>query len=241
MAWRTGAEQRGDGGVETASTRTGIYAGYRQLHVICAEPFFSLHRPRRMPVRFLRIQRRVFRDPTRDLGRDDYERLLQAAETSGNIRLKLLMETICATGIRVSELRHITVEAISIGRAQIALKGKIRTILLPGKLCRKLKKYAQKQNIPSGEIFLTNKGNSLSRRQVWREMKRLCNRAGVLPSRVFPHNLRHLFAVTFYKASKDIVKLADVLGHSNIETTRIYLISTGEEHIRQLEQLRLIS
>ena len=183
----------------------------------------------------------VFRDPTRDLGRDDYERLLQAAETSGNIRLKLLMETICATGIRVSELRHITVEAISIGRAQIALKGKIRTILLPGKLCRKLKKYAQKQNIPSGEIFLTNKGNSLSRRQVWREMKRLCNRAGVLPSRVFPHNLRHLFAVTFYKASKDIVKLADVLGHSNIETTRIYLISTGEEHIRQLEQLRLIS
>ena len=192
-------------------------------------------------VRFLRIQRRVFRDPTRDLGRDDYERLLQAAETSGNIRLKLLMETICATGIRVSELRHITVEAISIGRAQIALKGKIRTILLPGKLCRKLKKYAQKQNIPSGEIFLTNKGNSLSRIQVWREMKRLCNRAGVLPSRVFPHNLRHLFAVTFYKASKDIVKLADVLGHSNIETTRIYLISTGEEHIRQLEQLRLIS
>ncbi len=193
-----------------------------------------------MPGSVLRIQRRVFRDPTRDLGRDDYERLLQAAETSGNIRLKLLMETICATGIRVSELRHITVEAISIGRAQIALKGKIRTILLPGKLCRKLKNMLKNKTFLL-EIFLTNKGNSLSRRQVWREMKRLCNRAGVLPSRVFSTQSPASFAVTFYKASKDIVKLADVLGHSNIETTRIYLISTGEEHIRQLEQLRLIS
>lgn len=127
------------------------------------------------------------------------------------------------------------------GRAQIALKGKIRTILLPGKLCRKLKKYAQKQKIASGEIFLTKSGSPLSRRQIWREMKQLCDRSGVSPSKVFPHNLRHLFAATFYKVSKDIVKLADVLGHSNIETTRIYLISTGEEHIQQLDRLRLIS
>ena len=191
--------------------------------------------------RFLRIQRRIFRDPSRDLSRNDYQRLLQTAEINGNIRLKLLMETICATGIRVSELCHITVEAICLGRAQIALKGKLRTILLPGKLCRKLKKYAQKQKIASGEIFLTKSGSPLSRRQIWREMKQLCDRSGVSPSKVFPHNLRHLFAATFYKVSKDIVKLADVLGHSNIETTRIYLISTGEEHIQQLDRLRLIS
>lgn len=191
-------------------------------------------------VKFLRIQRRAFRDPSKDMTRDDYQRLLQAAEGS-DPRLRLVMETICATGIRVSELCYITVEAAKQGRAVISLKGKIRTILLPGKLCRKLLKYAGKQKTASGEIFLTKTGKSLSRRQIWREMKELCAKAGVEPSRVFPHNLRHLFAKTFYKACKDIVKLADVLGHSNIETTRIYLISTGEEHVQQLEQLGLVS
>ena len=155
----------------------------------------------------------------------------------GNTRLRLLMETICATGIR----KYITVEAAKAGRAQISLKGKIRIILLPGNLCRKLQKYAHKQKIASGEIFLTRSGKSLSRRQVWREMKRLCGQADVEPSKVFPHNLRHLFAATFYKSCRDIVKLADVLGHSSIEATRIYLISTGEEHVRQLDRLGLVS
>ena len=159
----------------------------------------------------------------------------------GRGRLELLIETICATGIRVSELRYITVGAARRGAAELRLKGKIRTILLPGKLRRKLLKYAQAQKIASGEIFLTKSGNSLSRRQIWREMKQLCARAGVEPSKVFPHNLRHLFATAFYRASRDIVKLAGVLGHSSIDTTRLYLLTTGAEHVRQLERLRLVN
>jgi site-specific recombinase XerD len=151
------------------------------------------------------------------------------------------METICASGIRVSELQHITVEAARLGWAEISLKGKVRTILLPGKLCRKLLKYANRKKIASGEIFVTRGGNSLSRRQIWREMKALCQQAGVAPSKVFPHNLRHLFAATFYRASRDIVKLADLLGHSSINTTRIYLLATGTEHARQLEKLGLVT
>ena len=158
----------------------------------------------------------------------------------GRDRLALVMETICAAGIRVSEVRYITVEAARSGQADIALKGKVRTILLPGKLCRKLLKYARQQKTASGEIFLTKSGKPLSRRQIWAEMKRLCLRAGVAPTKVFPHNLRHLFARTFYQATRDVAKLADVLGHSSIETTRIYLISTGAQHRRDLDRLRLV-
>ena len=192
-------------------------------------------------VKQLRLQRRVFRDQTRELSREEYDRLLSAARRQGKERLELLMETICATGIRVSEVQNITVETLRQGRAEISLKGKIRTILLPGKLRRKLQKYAQKQKIASGEIFLTRNGKGLSRRQIWAEMKALCAKAGVAASKVFPHNLRHLFARTFYRACRDVAKLADVLGHSSIETTRIYLISTGVEHARELERLGLIS
>ena len=192
-------------------------------------------------VKALRIQRRLFRDDRRELTREEYERLLTAAHTLGRERLALLLETICATGIRVSEVKYITVEAAYAGRAEISLKGKLRTILLPGKLCRKLKKYARRQKTASGEIFLTRSGKSLSRRQIWAEMKRLCKAAGVAPSKVFPHNLRHLFARTFYQVCRDVVKLADVLGHSSIETTRIYLISTGAEHASILRKMRLIS
>ena len=191
--------------------------------------------------KFLKIQRRMFRDQSRELTRADYDRLIAAAWERGQNRLALLMETICATGIRVSEVRYITVEAAKAGRAEIALKGKIRVILIPGKLCRKLLKYAKKNKTVSGEIFLTGNGNSMSRRQIWAEMKRLCKYAGVAPSRVFPHNLRHCFAVAFYRACKDIAKLADVLGHSSIETTRIYLLTSGAEHQRQLDRLGLVS
>lgn len=191
-------------------------------------------------VKLLRLQRRVFRDAERELDRAEYRRLLEAAHAAGRERLELLMETICAAGIRVSELRYITVEAARSGRADVALKGKIRTILLPGKLCRKLLKYAKKQKTASGEIFLTRGGRSLSRKQIWLEMKRLCKAAGVESTKVFPHNLRHLFASAFYRATGDIVKLADVLGHSSINTTRIYLMTTGKEHARQLERLRLM-
>ena len=191
-------------------------------------------------VKHLKLQRRLFRDTERELTREEYGRLLAAAERCGRVRLTLLMEAICATGIRVSEVKYLTVEAARAGRAEIALKGKIRTILIPGKLCRKLLQYARGQNIASGEIFLTRGGNSLSRKQIWADMKDLCRQAGVAPSKVFPHNLRHLFARTFYRVCRDVAKLADVLGHSSIETTRVYLISTGVEHARVLERLRLI-
>ena len=192
-------------------------------------------------IKSLKIQRRLFRDSSRELTRTEYDRLLETARTLGRERLALLMETICATGIRVSEVRYITLEAVQQGRVDISLKGKIRTILLPNKLCRKLSKYAKHKKIASGEIFLTGSGKSLSRRQIWTEMKRLCKQADVEPSKVFPHNLRHLFATAFYKACKDIVRLADVLGHSSIETTRIYLLTTGEEHQKQLDRLGLVS
>ena len=192
-------------------------------------------------VRSLRIQRRTFREQRRELTRGEYQRLLDAAAAEGRERLGLLMETICATGIRVSEVQYITVEAARAGRTEIRLKGKIRTILLPSKLCRKLLKYARKQKTASGEIFLTRSGAPVSRRQIWREMKALCKEAGVEASKVFPHNLRHLFATAFYRACRDIVKLADVLGHSSIDTTRIYLMTTGAEHARQMEKLGLVT
>ena len=191
-------------------------------------------------MKYLKIQRKLFRGTERELTKAEYIRLLETANSGGKVRLALLIETICATGIRVSEVKYITAETIQAGRAEIALKGKIRTILLPGKLCRKLQKYARKQKITSGEIFLTRSGKGISRRQIWAEMKALCKKANVAPSKVFPHNLRHLFARTFYRACRDVAKLADVLGHSSIETTRIYLISTGVEHARQLERLGLI-
>ncbi len=192
-------------------------------------------------VKTLRLQRQIFRSRERELTKEEYARLVETAQALGKERLSLLMETICATGIRVSEAKYITVEAAASGCAEISLKGKIRTILLPGKLCRKLLKYAKKKKIVSGEIFLTRNGKGMSRRQIWAEMKAICERAGVSPSKVFPHNLRHLFARTFYKACRDVVQLADVLGHSSVETTRIYLISTGVEHLRRMDRLELVS
>ena len=193
-----------------------------------------------MRVKTLRIQRRMFRSRERELTREEYGRLVETAHTLGKVRLALLIETICATGIRVSEVKYITVEAIRSGWAEISLKGKIRTILIPNKLCRKLRKYAGKQKIASGEIFLTRSGKGLSRRQIWAEMKGLCRKAGVAPSKVFPHNLRHLFARSFYRACRDVVQLADMLGHSSVETTRIYLISTGMELARRMDRLGLV-
>ncbi len=203
--------------------------------------FFSFAGWAEFRVKPLKIQRRLFRDDSRELTRAEYLRLLETARALGRERLALLMETICATGIRVSEVQNITVEAARRGKTEIALKGKIRTILLPGKLCRKLLKYARKRQIASGKIFLTKGGRGMSRGQIWAEMKALCQEAGVAASKVFPHNLRHLFARTFYKAYRDVDKLADVLGHSSLETTRIYLISTSAEHAVMLEGLHLLN
>lgn len=192
-------------------------------------------------IKFLKLQRRMFRDAGRELTRAEYDRLLETARTLGQERLALLMETIGATGIRVSEVRYITVEAARRRQAEITLKGKIRTILLPKRLCQKLLKYARTNKTASGEIFLTRSGKPLGRRQIWAEMKRLCAKAGVEPGKVFPHNLRHLFATLFHRACKDIARLADVLGHSSIETTRIYLLTTGSEHRNTLDRLGLVT
>lgn len=190
--------------------------------------------------RSLKIQRQVFRDTERDLTRKEYLCLVAEAQRVNRLRLALVMETIGAVGIRVSELKYITVEAAKTGKAVICLKGKVRTILLPNALCRKLLRYAKKQKTASGEIFLTRNGTPLSRKQIWREMKELCAAVRIAPSKVFPHNLRHMFAQVFYNATHDIAKLADVLGHTSIETTRTYLISTGIEHRNLLESLRLL-
>ena len=189
----------------------------------------------------LRIQRRVFASKEKELTREEYERLVAAAETRRDTRLSLLLQLMAATGIRVSEVSAVTVEAVREGKAVLNLKGKVRVILLPGKLCRKLLKYAGARNIASGELFRTRSGRTMNRKEIWAAMKGLCASAGVDPRKVFPHNLRHLFARVFYAAQKDLAKLADLLGHSSVETTRIYLLSSGEEHRQALEALRLVS
>ena len=194
-----------------------------------------------LSVKYLKVQRRVFRDPQREMTKKEFRRLLKAVEESGDIRLLLLMESIACTGIRVSELRYITVEAVKDGRAIVNLKNKVRIILIPKNLAGKLLKYAQEKSIASGAIFITRNGNPMDRRQIWEKMKAYCKKAGVESSKVFPHNLRHLFARAYYEAHHDIVALADILGHSSIETTRIYLITTGDEYSRQLDGLRLVS
>ena len=218
----------------------GRYAAQTVNSMLAAANGFCSFMRWAVRARYLKVQRAAFRDAARELTRTDYERLLRTAEGSGQRRLALAMECLCATGVRVSELRYFTVEAARRGRADVALKGKICTILIPRKLSKKLLAYAKAEGIKSGEVFRTRTGRGLSRRQLWYELKRLCRAAGVAPSRVFPHNFRHLFAQTFYRATRDIAKLADVLGHSSIETTRIYLVTTGEEHQRQLDRLGLV-
>ena len=191
-------------------------------------------------VHYLRVQRRLFRDDERALSRDEYMRLLRTAYSSGQRQLGLIIETLGATGIRVSELSAITVEAVQNGRADIRLKGKIRTILIPHKLSRKLQAYARAKKITSGEIFITTGGKSISRFKIWAAMKQLAKCSGVAPGKVFPHNLRHLFATEFYAQNHDIARLADLLGHSSIETTRLYLTVPGRNCLQQLNSLRLI-
>ncbi len=188
-----------------------------------------------------KVQRRVFRRKEREMTRSDYNKLIQTAARTGKKRLQLIMETICSTGIRVSEVAYITVEALEEGCTEVTLKGKTRTIFFPKKLVKKLRDYARNKKIVSGSLFLTRTGSPVSRKQIWAEMKALCAEAGVQPSRVFPHNLRHLFARCYYKETNDVIKLADLLGHSSVETTRIYLITTGTEHVQTLENLGLVS
>lgn len=191
-------------------------------------------------VKSLKLQQQIFYPEERELTKAEYMRLCKTAERRHNKRLSLILQTICATGIRVSELQYITVEAAKHSEAVVNCKAKTRTVFIVKELKQKLLSYAAKQNIKSGMIFTTRTGKPISRTNIWREMKVLCEEANVNPQKVFPHNLRHLFARVFYEIEKDIAKLADILGHSSINTTRIYIISTGTEHRRRMENMRLI-
>ena len=191
-------------------------------------------------VKQFKIQREVYCSEEKELTRAEYIRLLEAANAKHNERLNLIIQTICGTGIRVSELQYITVEALQNGEAIVNCKGKNRRVFIVSELKKKLLCYIKEQKIESGAIFVTRSGKPINRSSIWREMKALCKQANVLPSKVFPHNLRHLFARTFYGIEKDIAKLADILGHSSIDTTRIYIITTGIEHKRKMEHMRLI-
>lgn len=186
------------------------------------------------------MQQQVFCSEEKELTKAEYARLCKAAQSNHNERLNLILQTICATGIRVSELKFITVEAVKQSEATVSLKGKTRSVFIVKGLKKKLLCYAAKQKIKTGMIFVTKSGKPIDRTNIWREMKNLCKKANVNPQKVFPHNLRHLFARVFYNIEKDIAKLADILGHSSINTTRIYIISTGTEHRRRMENMRLV-
>ena len=193
-----------------------------------------------LKVKTIKMQRSVYCPEDKELTRAEYQRLCAAAKMKKNNRLELIIETVCSTGIRIGELKYITVESAKRGESVVTLKGKTRYVFIPKELKRKLLRYATEQNIKSGMIFVTRTGKAVNRTNVWRDMKNLCRDAGVKPEKVFPHNLRHLFARTFYNIDKDIAKLADILGHSSIDTTRIYIISTGAEHRRLIEKMKLI-
>ena len=202
--------------------------------------FFAYMNWYELKVKTLKIQRRIFTDTERELTKAEYQRLLSAAKAAGQERLYYLMQTIGSTGLRISELRYVTCEAVCKGEAVINCKGKIRQIFLPDELCKMLKRYIRERGIKSGSVFVTGRGKPLDRSTVWKMLKALCEKANVAKSKVFPHNFRHLFARTFYSIRKDIVRLADILGHSSVETTRIYTLESGETHKLQLQSLGLL-
>lgn len=191
-------------------------------------------------VRAVKLQKQIYRSEEKELTKAEYTRLCKTAENNRNKRLSLIIQTICGTGIRVSELQFITVEAAKSGEATVSCKSKTRSVFIVKELQKKLLDFAAEKNIKSGMIFITKTGKAISRTNIWREMKSLCEEANVNPTKVFPHNLRHLFARVFYGIEKDIAKLADILGHSSINTTRIYIISTGVEHRRKMENMHLV-
>ena len=212
-------------------------ANSKLASINCLFAFLGRHD---LKVKSLKLQQKVFCPEERELSRAEYMRLCRAAERRQNERLSLILQTICGTGIRVSELKFITVEAVRRGEAVVSCKTKTRSVFIVKELKQKLLRYAKKQGIQSGMIFVTKTGHAINRSNIWRKMKMLCRDANVNPEKVFPHNLRHLFARVFYEIEKDIAKLADILGHSSINTTRIYIISTGREHRRRMERMHLI-
>lgn len=220
--------------------KTACAAATVNAAIAAINGFFAYFEQYGLRLKFLRQQRRIFADPERELSRGEYEALINTARRTNQTRLCHIVQTIFATGIRVSELKYITVEALVRGTAKIDSKGKHREVFLPDKLRKKLAKYAKKRGITAGSIFITRTGKPVDRSNIAKGMKRLAELAGVLKKKVFPHNLRHLFARTYYSAYKDIARLADILGHSSINTTRIYTMESGTVHRRQLEQLRLL-
>ncbi len=213
-------------------------AGTVNTKIAAVNGFLSFIGKEELKIKRLKVQRISFMCEEKELTREEYERLLKAAGERSE-KLRLILQTICATGIRVSELKYITAEAVEKGRAVIRLKGKVRVVLICGSLKKLLKRYVRNLRIKSGPVFVTRRGRPIDRSNIWRRMKSLCDAAGVSRSKVFPHNLRHLFARCFYSVSKDISRLADVLGHSSINTTRIYVMSTDREHMKILERLHL--
>ena len=208
--------------------------------IAAVNSFFKFLGRGELCVKQFKVQREAFCPEEKELSRAEYSRLLAAARRKKNERLDLLIQTVCATGIRVSELQFITVEAVNVGEAVVRCKGKSRRIFILPELKKRLSKYIKSRGIKSGAVFITSGGKPMSRSNIWREMKSLCADANVPASKVFPHNLRHLFARTFYSIEKDIAKLADILGHSSINTTRIYIVTSGYEHRRKMEHMHLI-
>lgn len=205
-----------------------------------ANGFFQFMDWRELIVKPLKIQRTLFCDEDRELTKEEYVRLVKTARQDGNERLALILQTICSTGIRISELKFITAEAVRTGHAKANSKGKMRTVFLPERLCGLLRKYLQKEDRRTGPVFVTRTGRPLDRSNIWRDMKKLCENADIDPDKVFPHNLRHLFARTYYSLEKDLSRLADILGHTNITTTRIYTVESGKIHAHQVGRMGLV-
>lgn len=193
-----------------------------------------------LKAKMMKVQQHIYCSKDKELTKEEYLRLVKVAQENGNERLNMLIQTICGTGIRISELPFITVEAVRKGEAVVSLKGKTRSVFIVRKLQKRLLTYAKSKQISSGAVFVTKSGKIMSRSNIWREMKNLCEQAHVNPQKVFPHNFRHLFARTFYNMEKDIAKLSDILGHGSINTTRIYIATSGDEHRRCMEKMRLI-
>lgn len=190
-------------------------------------------------VKLFRLQRTIYCDRDKEMTREEYIRLVNEASNKGDQRLAMIMQTICCTGIRISELKYIETSSLKKGCVRVSCKGKVRTIFLPAQLCQALSLYCKKKRIQKGSIFVTKSGKSINRSNIWRSMKKLCEGCGISPKKVFPHNLRHLFAITFYNMEKDIVRLADILGHASVETTRIYTVSSGRDQKRILSRMNL--
>lgn len=241
MTWLAGAEVTKMTVLEYKQELTEKYAPASVNAALSSlNSFFVFNEWYDCKVKALKIQKQIFANKDKELTKAEYERLLLAAKQKNNQRLYFLMQTICSTGIRVSELRFITVEAVLRGQAYINCKGKMRVVILTNQLCKMLKNYIKENKIKSGSVFVTKTGKPLDRSNIWSDLKKLCESAGVDKEKVFPHNFRHLFARTYYTLQKDIVRLADILGHSNVNTTRIYTMESGEVHRKQLQKLGLL-